>query len=191
MLDRSEYPNLFDPDRPAVVEDEPRLADTGEPTQPQPHRAGLRVSRLRTPSLARPFALRGGGARRLLRFAPVAILLALLLTRPAGCGRSTVTTRVTRGVTAATSLAPRVTAARLPARRSHAAPRLATHASHRPPVRRLTGTASPAPRAPAPAQAASPAPAPARVPPAAPAPSDPTPSAAAPRETGGEFGFER
>jgi hypothetical protein len=193
VLDRSEYPNLFDPDRPAVVGDEPQ-PDTGEPTQPQPLRVPPRVSRPCIPSLAGRVALPGVGVRRLLRFAPVAILLALLLMHPAGCGRSTVTTRATRGVTAATSLAPRVTAAQMPARRSHAAPRLVTHAPHRPPapVRRLTVTASRAPRAPASAQVASRAPAPARVLHATPAPSDPTPpSVAAPREAGGEFGFER
>ncbi len=195
MLDRSEHPNLFDPGRQAGIADEPR-PDPGEPTQPQPRRAPLDVGRSRTPLLAGRVALGGAGLRCLLLCAPVAVLLALLLTHEAGCGRSgrsTVTTEVTRVVAVATPPAPRTRTARVPAKHSRAAPRPVTHAPHRPPapVRQPTITVPPTAQAPPPARVAPPAPAPARVLPAAPAPSDPTsPRTAALREASDEFGFE-
>jgi hypothetical protein len=198
MLDRSEHHNLFDPGRSAVVEDEPR-PDAGEATRQRSRRVPHRMGALRGPSFVRRVVLRGAGAWRLLRFASVAVLFALLLAHAAGCGRSAATTKVTRVVTATHSPTLRAIAAQMPVRKtylpprlSYLAPRLVAHARKRTPVPvgRPTVTTAPAPQAQPPVQVMPAVPVPVRVP-AVPVPSHTTPPPApASREAGEQFGFE-
>ncbi len=198
MLDRSEHHNLFDPSRSAVVEDEPR-PDAGEAPRPRSRRVPHRMGALRGPSFAKLVLLRGAGAWRLLRFASIAVLLALLLAHAVGCGRSAATTKATRVVTATTPPTLRAIAARMPVRKtylpprlSYFAPRLVAHARKRTPVpvgRPIVTTASAAQAQP-PVQVVPAVPVPVRVP-AVPVPSHTTPPpATTSREAGEEFGFE-
>ncbi len=195
MLDRSEHQNLFDPDLPAAGDDEPQT-DTDPPavTERRSRPARPRVERRLTAALARRFTLRRVEARPFLRYSPVAILVVVLLTHPAGCGRTVKTNELTRSiaVTAPAALIPprTVSVATTPARvtptRLHHAPR-----PHVPAAR----PAAPRATAPAPAAVSSPVSAspvgyrPAAV--ATPAASyTPSPSARRPQESGGEFRFE-
>ncbi len=199
MLDRSEHQNLFDPDLPTASDDEPQT-DTDpaaterrpRPAPPRPPRP--RVERPLRAALARRFALRRAGARPLLRYSPVAILVVLLLTHPAGCGRTVKTNEVTTRSIAATPSAPipprTVSVATTPA--SVTPTRL-----HRTPPPHVPAARPAAPRATAPAPA--PVSSPVSAPPvgsqptavATPAASyTPSPSARRPQESGGEFGFE-
>jgi hypothetical protein len=195
MLDRSEYPNLFDPDRAAAVDDEAQPDSGGEPARPQPRRAAPRVVRPYAPRLAGRVAVHGHGSRRhLVRFAPAVILLALVLVHPVGCGRSTVRPVVAHSVVPTT--AAHTTVARIPPRTARAAlRRLVAHGPRRRAVRRLTVIARSAPRTAAAVQVASSAPVSVRVRPVVRSvPSEPAPSSpagAVSRGAGGEFGFER
>ena len=92
MLDRSEAPNLFAQDAPAehrtALADSP-VADVRPgraPRRKSPARVPLARSRIRAPRAAALAQL--GQLRTYRRYAPVAVLLLLLLTHPAGCGRS-------------------------------------------------------------------------------------------------------
>jgi hypothetical protein len=208
VLDRSEYPNLFAPDRTAVVEDEPS-ADAGAGI-PRPGPADQPAGAVRTSLVAGRVAMRGR-ARWLLRYTPAVIVLVVLLTHPAGCGRSTATTAragARRVAAAVSTTAPR--ARRRPIERPKVPLRPVARPAYRPPaVRRRSRPPlgyplrrpHSMPATPAPSKAvaavasgvAAPASAPARVLPAAPAPSYTTAQAApAPVHEGGrEFGFER
>jgi hypothetical protein len=116
MLDRSDTPNLFaqatpvehDPPPPEDLLADPRPARqprrerSPRPERPtraeRPARAPLvrsRIRALRTAALARL-----GQLRPYRRYAPVAALLFLLLTHPAGCGRSVPPAAVTSGSSA-------------------------------------------------------------------------------------------
>ena len=104
MLDRSEAPNLFAQDAPAehraplpgnpVAEVQPRRARRHD----SPARGHLARSRIRAPRAAALARL--GQLRTYGRYAPVAVLLLLLLTHPAGCGRSVPPTAVISGPSA-------------------------------------------------------------------------------------------
>jgi hypothetical protein len=203
MLDRSEHQNLFDPDLPAAGDDEPQT-DTDpaaterhpRPARPRPSRprSRSRVERPLTAALARRFTLRRARARPLLRYSPVAILVVLLLTHPAGCGRTVNTNEATRSIAATAPPAPipprtvsvaTTQASVTPPRLHHAPP------PHVPAARPAASRAS----APAPAPVSSPVSAPpvgsrpAAV--ATPAASyTPSLSVRRPQESGGEFGFE-
>jgi hypothetical protein len=205
VLDRSEYPNLFDPGRTAVIEDEPS-SDARAGIQP-PGLAHQPVGAARISSVAGRVAR--GRVRRLLRYTPATILLVVLLTHPAGCGRSTATTVGARRVAAASSTTtPRAT--RRPAERPQVARRPVVRPERRPPpvgrrsnpplgsaLRRSQAVpaASGASVAVAAADVAVPASPPARVVTTAAAPSNTTtqaaPASAPAHEGGGEFGFER
>jgi hypothetical protein len=201
MLDRSEHPNLFDPDLPAASAEEPQT-DTDpaaterrpRPARPRSPRPRRRVERPLTAARARRFTLRRAGARPFLRYSPVAILVVLLLTHPAGCGRTVNTNEATRSIAATAPPAPipprTVSVATTPA--SVAPPRL-----HHTPPPHVPAARPAAPRATAPAPA--PVPPPVSAPPvgfqpaavATPAASyTPSPSARRPQESGGEFRFE-
>lgn len=200
MLDRSEHQNLFDPDLPAASDDEPQTdtdpAATERPARPRPPRPRprprSRVVRPLTAALARRFTLRRARARPLLRYSPVAILVVVLLTHPAGCGRTVNT--VTRSIAATAPAAPipsrTVSVATRPA--SVTPPRLHHTTPPHVPAARLAASRA---TALAPAAVSSPVSAPAGgFQPAAvatPAASyTPSPSARRLQESGGEFRFE-
>lgn len=194
MLDRSEHQNLFDPDLPAATDDEPQTDTDPAATERHPRPARPRVERPLRAALARRFTLRRAGARPLLRYSPVAILVVLLLTHPAGCGRTVKTNEVTRSIAATAPPAripPRtVSVATTPA--SVTPPRL-----HHTPPPHVPAARPAAPRAtapaPAPMSSAVSAPPVASRPAAVATPTasyTPSPSARRPQESGGEFGFE-
>jgi hypothetical protein len=134
MLDRSSQPNLFDPRRLGVAADEEDTPPPRAPEPPSPRRAprrdylrggvaaakGLLGERLRDP--------------RVRRYLPVAVLVLLVLTNPAGCGRSVTTTVVTRPPAASPKpapAAPRTSPTRAPARSFHATQRRSRRVSSR------------------------------------------------------------
>jgi hypothetical protein len=207
VLDRSEYPNLFDRDCTAILDDEPG-SDTGEPVQPP---LGL-AHQPTDPARAWPVADRvapRGRVRRLLRYTPATLLVVVLLTHPLGCGQSKVARAGKRGATSASSTTPR--AAWKQAERPQVTQRPVVSPAHRPfavkrrgssplsgyTLRRqqtmpATPTLSVAVHV---AQTAVPAAPSARVLPTATAPAPsyttPQPVPAAAHESGREFGFER
>jgi hypothetical protein len=193
MLDRSEHQNLFDPDLPAAPDDEPQTdTDPVAVTERRSRPGRPRVERRLTAALARRFTLRRVEARPFLRYSPVAILVVLLLTHPAGCGRTVKTNEVTRSVAVTAPPAPTRTVSVATTPASVTPPRL-----HHAPRPRVPAARPAAPRATASAPAAVSssvsAPAggfqPAAV--ATPAASyTPSPSARRPQESGGEFRFE-
>jgi hypothetical protein len=200
VLDRNEYPNLFDPDRTAVVCNEPN-SDAGEPVQPLFGLADRPVDPARIRSVVGRVAPRGR-VRGLLRYTPVTVLLIVLLTHQVGCSRNTAITAGTRGIATVSSTTPPVMWR--PAERPQAARRPGAHAAHRLVAVKRYSSSTPSryalrrpqamPAMPALRRAASVS-SPAHVlPAAAPASSYtvPQPVLAAARESGGgEFGFER
>ena len=208
MLDRRTQPNLFDPARvggAAVEEEHPR--DPGDAEQPWPGiaaRPDIRSARL---------GVRGAGTllwgrvrdplRRGRRYVPVAVLLLLVLTHPAGCGRSATTTQVTRTGLASSTLAvparalaaratsvrtPSARAAGIPTRRVSRSSQVRSRASSEPAALRAAAVVSPAPSA-----SSTPPPSPPSTPPATYTQLSSTGSEPARRqqESGAEFGFER
>jgi hypothetical protein len=144
MLDRSEAPNLFAQDAPAehrpalaaspVADVRPRRA----PRRQSPARGPLARSRIRAPRAAALARL--GQLRTYRRYAPVAVLLLLLLTHPAGCGRSVPPTAVTSGPSAtpaegaATVIRAPTVSTPPPLRRRAAALRARAHSRRRVPA---------------------------------------------------------
>jgi hypothetical protein len=195
MLDRSDTPNLFAQDTPTEPLAPPPAQPVTETRQPRqarrerPTRASLvrpRISGLRTAA-----RVRLGQLRTYRRYAPVLVLLLLLLTHPAGCGRSGSPTAVTSGpsVTPAGSAAPvaqKVTVNAPVPRKRAPAKRARSHPGQRPPVHISARASSPSAR---------PVPAPAG-PSAAPSLSYQPAATSSPAPPGGggghqEFGFER
>jgi hypothetical protein len=224
MLDRSEPRNLFDPEAPLAADEEPEsepepvgkpfaAARRQRPRSPRPSPRGARprptpsrpasprrrVEAPLTAALAGRFTLPRVEARRLLRYVPVAIVLGVLMTHPAGCGQTVTTNKVTRGVAATTPLpaAVRATAAAPSAPASVTSTR--PHRTVRPPrIPRVTPSSAPASTAAAPAPVREQAtvsqppvsspPTVTTAPPVSYTSSTPAPR---PEESGAEFGFER
>jgi hypothetical protein len=106
MLDRSEIANLFSENRPSTEgkppplyewhDAAPRVSRRRRRAAPHARRRSLRA--LRAIAMARGAGWRAGLTarlpypRRALRYAPIAVLVVLVLTNPAGCGHAVSTT---------------------------------------------------------------------------------------------------
>jgi hypothetical protein len=106
MLDRSETPNLFSGELPSTEGQETpapdtRPLDTGQadpdlgPWPPRPSTPRRSVRARQGGAWQERLSALSPHSRRARRYAPVAILVLLLLTHPAGCGRSVSTRTVT------------------------------------------------------------------------------------------------